>query len=731
MRSTCGMRWLVMVLLIGPGAAFGQLRVVTYNTATTGSSAFWNRQSYLSDVLEYIGLEERNGIAKPIDVLILQEQYTGGVSNVSAQNFANLLNTIHGTSTYQAWTHVPTAYDGFPVGFVYNSASVSLQTQTSFRASGLTRDTGRISVRPVGYGADADIYVYNTHYKASTGDSNELKRRDEAFQIRWGLNGSDSLPAGANVIYAGDFNQQSSAEDAYNEYPTLYENPYQIMLAGSAPWGTSGNGQGVDPISLAGSWHNNFTMARWHTQSPHDGTQGLVTGGMDDRFDFQLVSTDLVDGEGVSYIGPGVGDIEVAEHSYATFANDGSTYNAASNAAYSTALGWITDPSTRQQVLDASAKASDHLPVVADYQIPAWMQVTVATPPAEVIVGEDVTLDVTVSNIAPAIHADGADELDYSITTSGDLTGSASGIEEALGSGTVHTVNLPAGTIGDRSGQIDVTSSSQSVADGAFSQAVNYSVLAHSEASFSGTANDDAETIDLGGWFLGDGPAKATFHIHNFGGGDQAGLDITGLSGAGDTARLYTDVVVGLIAESANFEATLDTSAVGDFAATWTISNADEALPNAAGGDDLSLSLTGKVTYEGDFSFNFLLDAADIDLMFDAQGQAGGLYDLDDTGLVDGGDLDRLIRDLLGTEYGDANLDQVVDDADYTIWADSYGAVSAGWAQGDFNGDGLVDDADYTVWADHYGAAGLTPEPATLAILAAGAGTLLRRRREL
>jgi PKD repeat protein len=52
---------------------------------------------------------------------------------------------------------------------------------------------------------------------------------------------------------------------------------------------------------------------------------------------------------------------------------------------------------------------------------------------------------------------------------------------------------------------------------------------------------------------------------------------------------------------------------------------------------------------------------------------------------------------------GDANGDGSVTDADYTIWADHYGATDASVDMGDFNGDGAVTDADYTIWADHYG----------------------------
>ena len=85
---------------------------------------------------------------------------------------------------------------------------------------------------------------------------------------------------------------------------------------------------------------------------------------------------------------------------------------------------------------------------------------------------------------------------------------------------------------------------------------------------------------------------------------------------------------------------------------------------------------------------------------------------------------------------GDGNLDGGVEGADYTVWADHYGQAG-GWAEGDYNGDGWVDGADFTLWADYFGATGgisfkasgtLIPEPATLAMLAAGAAALMRRR---
>ena len=81
---------------------------------------------------------------------------------------------------------------------------------------------------------------------------------------------------------------------------------------------------------------------------------------------------------------------------------------------------------------------------------------------------------------------------------------------------------------------------------------------------------------------------------------------------------------------------------------------------------------------------------------------------------------------------GDANDDGLVDVADYDIWAANVGATNATWTMGDFNGDGLVDVADYDIWAANVGTtsgASTTPEPATIALLAIGAASLLRRRK--
>ena len=72
---------------------------------------------------------------------------------------------------------------------------------------------------------------------------------------------------------------------------------------------------------------------------------------------------------------------------------------------------------------------------------------------------------------------------------------------------------------------------------------------------------------------------------------------------------------------------------------------------------------------------------------------------------------------------GDANNDQIVDGADYTIWANNFGTNGNG-TPGDFDENNHVDGADYTMWANNFGtdlsapasAVAAVPEPSTFVL---------------
>ena len=434
--------WLVSLLA---ASAQAQLRVVTYNTATGNPGGVQTARAGAAAVLEAIGVESKLGIAKPIDVLLLQEQYT---VQISTQSFADEMNDIYDTDAYQrgtlnALTNSLNRSGGGP-GIVFNSATVELLEEIRL---GLVSDDHqprsamRYKLRPVGYGDDTIFYVYNDHYKSDTGLENEARRLEEAQAVRAN---ADALGDGAHVLYVGDFNIQSASDDMYQ-------------------WLTSdGPGKAYDPIDQTASWHNSNTLRWTHTQSPLvDNAGGLTGGGIDDRFDFQLVTAPFDDGLGLSII----------DGTYRAFGNNGTHVCCGS----SIDTGTGASPAT----LGALMTASDHLPVVADYQLPAIMQAVAGNVPASLELGQTFNLDVVVTNAANVVAAIGADLLRYSLTTSGDLSGSfLNRTDAALGDGNLHLVGFDTSTFGPKSGTIQIASTSQQVANGLINIPVNYTVIA-------------------------------------------------------------------------------------------------------------------------------------------------------------------------------------------------------------------------------------------------------------
>ena len=101
------------------GSAIGQLRVVNYNTANGGeNNSPSTPRTGMSTILEAIANESRNGIAKPIDVLSLQEQATAATTT---QQIVDILNSIHGPGTYARASINGATLGGGRPGLVYNT----------------------------------------------------------------------------------------------------------------------------------------------------------------------------------------------------------------------------------------------------------------------------------------------------------------------------------------------------------------------------------------------------------------------------------------------------------------------------------------------------------------------------------------------------------------------------------------------------------------------------------
>jgi hypothetical protein len=69
------------------------------------------------------------------------------------------------------------------------------------------------------------------------------------------------------------------------------------------------------------------------------------------------------------------------------------------------------------------------------------------------------------------------------------------------------------------------------------------------------------------------------------------------------------------------------------------------------------------------------------------------------------------------TEYGDANLDGVVNALDFNAFASHYAAIGKFWSDGDFNYDGTVNSLDFNSLATEFGSSLPAPSPAIGALV--------------
>lgn len=169
------------------------------------------------------------------------------------------------------------------------------------------------------------LLVVGCHLKASDDSASRSQRAEEARNIHMYCKALSGIYP---YVLAGDLNVYTSSEVAY-----------QTLTA-------DGPGQLVDPINRPGAWHDNDAYADIYTQATHDtASGGFISGGVDDRFDFILLSPALME--------------KYVTGSYTAFGNDARHFNNSINAEPPNAV-------VSQEVANALYDASDHLPVYLD-----------------------------------------------------------------------------------------------------------------------------------------------------------------------------------------------------------------------------------------------------------------------------------------------------------------------------------------------------------------------------
>jgi hypothetical protein len=621
-------------------AAFAQLRVVAYNMLDKPNDLSAPTVGQIQTVFGAIASKNTNGIAKRPDVIFVSEQTVNAPANL-----ATILNGLYGVTTYTSVTP-GTQGTADRVAFVYDTASVEVSSAPialPIISGGWPRPTVRMGVRPVGYtSADATMYLYGMHLKASDSSADEADRTAQLQATRADL---ASLGSSASAIFLGDLNLYRASGTGY-----------QAMVS-------SGSGQLKDPLGSAGvgEWNNNSAFASIHTQSTRTTplSDGGATGGVDDRFDFQMVSNPVMAGEGLSYIGPTTVGAGSAVHSYRALGNNGGSFNEAINDSSNTA-----EPSN---VLNALYNLSDHLPVFADYQVPARLGTASGPAVANVmIVGATATQQVTVRNDAAVTSSFAADELDYTVSLTGRP--SQTGTIAATGAAQTKTFTLDTASPGVRSLSLNVTTSSKAAQVDAAGQAVNYTVLAPARPSLGEQTLATTGTFDFGIVAVGSS-YQATLGLYNL--VDAAGATLTAALDV-DSASLIGDPVFGTgfvapiqniaAGSSAGVELSFAPVAPGLFSATFALSTSDQDVPGAAARAMLSIDLSARGAYAGDTDLNDIVDFNDLLALAQnynlADGASWAQGDFDRSGSVAFNDLLALAQNYgLGTLMGGTLLD--------------------------------------------------------------------------
>lgn len=320
---------LLLLFLILSVSIFSQetLNTMFYNVFKFPNSLPQNRQLILRDILDEY---------KP-DLFMICELVTENgadlILNTSLQNqpdkFARAIFVADTTKLD----------DPLQTMVFYNTRKLTLVNQQKIPT--VYRDINQYSFQlNITSNDPIHLEVFVAHLKSSTGPANRQMRLEMVQEVTKSL--KKLTQPNTYVLFAGDFNFYNSSEPAYQEII----NPANAILM-------------IDPLNALGNWQDNPAFSYLHTQSTRvsnigfgSGTNAGASGGLDDRFDFIMMSENFKNSSRFSFI----------NDSYKAYGNNGDCLNKD-----------VKDPDCTgiySQTLRTNLyNMSDHLPVVMQFKI--------------------------------------------------------------------------------------------------------------------------------------------------------------------------------------------------------------------------------------------------------------------------------------------------------------------------------------------------------------------------
>ena len=599
----------IFIVLGWVASASAQIRVCHYNIA-----GYQGDDAAMKAVLAAMHADNKMGWAQPVDIFLFNEvNNTAWPKIIAAVNASAPAGVTYTAGTYTSASG-ETSASGAQAMFYRSDTLTEIVSGHVDIFSGASRYCDRWLMQIKGYTSTlSKIYVYGAHLKASTGSSNEALRNTGMKAIRAN---ADALGAGIPCIYTGDFNFYNNTEDGY------------VSLI------AAGNGQGVDPYGN-GNWTGS-TNAWKQTQAPMVvGYNGMVGGGLNDRFDFIVPSLGAADGRGISAM---TSTMRVP-------GNDGAHYNIDINAGTNTY--YPTDINRSNILADNLGMASDHITQLMEFQVPAKMSASLVSAPTRVIKSALASIEVKVQNVAPYFSSTGVDPLVFAVACTGSVTGTASGTGPLSPSSISKFVTLNTSVVGTVTGSVNVTSSNEAVETPSIALPVSAQVVRSSNPTLDPTADADSVTLpidttpDLGSVTVDAGVRNYLYDS------SQAKLDIDSVSFTGSAASrlsLASGLGAGLTTGTRTLRFAFNTTGLtpGSYAAVATVRTSDEDILGAASRNiTVNFDIVVGSGIFGDVNGDNVVDSGDVSIILLDFGACSGwcITDLDQSGDVDSGDV--------------------------------------------------------------------------------------------